>query len=391
MATQDIPFGAGEQFGFAEVLQVIALRGRTGTLLLTGHDSQAFLEFDAGQIVSGDLLPPIGTNDIAGLPVDAQRLAVSADIQRVLTDVLEWPAGRASFATNDRVSPTHHAFDVDMLLIEAVRLLDERSDAAATLPSPSDVLIWAESPPPVTAATLLSDVQRQVLAHCNGRTTLSDIARRLHTSDLTIGHAAAELLARRYVQRSAESLSASMDVEVEAALSWRAVDIQVRTAAIAGLRHHGKQVQALVAVGVSAVDALISVLCKPAPAPARAWIASTLDALQRQYPALELISLRADGLESGDLAGAHDFLSGVEGDRFYIEVLDGLYDFLLQLAVYLVDEHVGDRSTSDRIRGTLAALLLEIETALHQVKPPATLAASAGLSDLRRKHFHLVA
>jgi hypothetical protein len=393
IAAQEVPFGADEQLGIAEVLQVIGLRGRTGQLLLAGERGRALLEFSRGRLVKGDLLPVSQTEELAQLSPDARRQARRADLQRTLVDVLDWPSGRATFQPLPVVAETDGAFEVDMLLIEAVRSLDEWQNAAAGLPSPGDCFVWVETPPAVTAATPLTELQRQLLPLCNGRMSVAELARRLHVGDLDVLKSMQDLLDRQFVRRDAETEQSQSDVQTEAILNRRAVELQVRTAAITPLRRRDRQVQTLVAVVVDAVNTLLGLLRQPVDKQLTAGVSltQTLAALQAQYSALELVSLSHGLLETGDLVDAHASLSGKTRDDFYMEAIDGLYDFLLQLSVSLVEDHISGRVVAERVRSMLGALLLEIETTIHLVKPPAALAPNGGLSALRQKHFHLIA
>src|SRR6185437_11734290 len=113
MAAQDVPFGANEQFGVAELLQVLSLRGRTGKLLLRSSASQAELYFVQGRLVWGDLLPPTATLDLGALAPEAQAYAIHNDIQRALVEVLSWPAGQAIFDADAPPAPFRAAHDVD--------------------------------------------------------------------------------------------------------------------------------------------------------------------------------------------------------------------------------------------------------------------------------------
>ena len=393
MAAQEVPFGADEQLGIAEVLQVIGLRGRTGQLLLAGDRGRALLEFSHGRLVKGDLLSGSPTEELAQLSPDARRQARRADLQRTLVDVLDWPNGRATFQQLPVVADADGAFDIDMLLIEAVRSLDEWQSAASALPSPGDCFVWVETPPAVTAATPLTDLQRQLLPLCNGRMSVAELARRLHMGDLDVLKSMQDLLDRQFVRRDAETEQSQSDIQTESTLNRRAVELQVRTAAIAPQRSRDRQVQALVAVVVDAVNTLLGLLRQPVDKPLTAGLSltQTLATLQSQYSALELVSLGHGALETGDLVSAHSSLSGKTRDEFYREAIDGLYDFLLQLSVSLVEDHISGRVVAERVRSMLGALLLEIETTIYLVKPPAALAPNGGLSALRQKHFHLIA
>ena len=393
MAAQEVPFGADEQLGIAELLQIIGLRTRSGQLLLTGERGRAVLDFFRGRLVQGDLLPAMQDDELAQVSPESRRQARLADLQRTLVDVLGWPGGRAAFQPQEPVQPPDVAYDVDTLLIEAVRLLDEWQHAANSLPSPGDCFVWAVSPPNITAATPLTELQRHILPVCNGRMCLADIARRLHVGDLDVLKATQDLYERQFVRRNDETEGSRFDAEVESALNRRAVELQVRTAAIAGFRSRDKQVQGLVAVAVDAINALLVLVRSSAGRQdgMQAPVSQTLEGLQGQYRALELVSLSHAGLECGDLVDAHAALSGQTRDAFYLEAIDGLYGFLLELAVCLVEHRISGRIAAERIRSMLGALFLEIEAAIHLVKPPATLAPSTGLAALRQKYFHLIA
>lgn len=393
VAAQEVPFGADEQLGIAEVLQIIGLRGRTGQLLLTGERGRALLEFSHGRLVKGDLLPASQTDDMAKLSPDSRRQARRADLQRTLVDLLDWPNGRATFQPLPVVADTDGAFEIDMLLIEAVRSLDEWQNVASGLPSPGDCFVWVEALPAVTAATPLTDLQRQLLPLCNGRMSVAELARRLHMGDLDVLKSMQDLLDRQFVRLDEETEQSQSDMQTESVLNRRAVELQVRTAAIALQRSRDRQVQTLVAVVVDAVNTLLGLLRQPAgkPLTAGASLGQTLATLQSQYSALELVSLGHSSLETGDLVAAHTSLTGKTRDEFYMEAIDGLYDFLLQLSVSLVENHISGRVVAERVRSMLGALLLEIETTIHLVKPPAALAPNGGLSAVRQKHFHLIA
>ena len=302
MAAQEVPFGADEQLGISEVLQIVGLRGRTGQLLLTSDRGRAFLDFSRGRLVKGDLLPVAQDSDLARRSPEVRQQACRADLQRTLVEVLGWPSGRAAFQQQELTKEGGAAYDVDMLLIEAVRELDEWQNAAFTLPSQGDCLIWADSPPPVIAATPLTDLQRDLLPLCNGRMSLGELARRVHAGDLDTLKAAQCLLERRFVRRNEESEETQFDVQAEAALNRRAIELQVRTAAIATLRKRDKQVQGLVGVVVDAANTLLGLLRQPAGRPSGSGfsLSQTLTMLQEQYGALELVTLSHGVLESGE-------------------------------------------------------------------------------------------
>jgi hypothetical protein len=392
MAAQEIPFGVDEQLGIAELLQIIGLRSRTGQLFLTSDRGRAVMDFVDGRVTNGDLLPAVPGSSLAGLAPGERRRAHLADIQRTLVEVLGWPRGRAAFQPALSFGAPELAHDVDVLLIEAVRALDEWQNDASALPSPGDCLIWADSPPTSMDTARLTHLQQQLLPLCNGRLSLTELARQVHAGDLDVMKAARELLERQFVRRNSDVEQVPFDAEAEALLNRRAVELQVRTAALPRLRSRDRQVQVLLAIVLDAVGALTLLLRRPAGTRAgRPSVGTMLERLQQQYGALELVALSDAGLETGDLIEAHAELSGGARDVFYAEAIDGLYDFLLHLAVCLVEDRMCGRVAAERVRSTLAALLLEIEMAVRSVKPPALLAAGTGPSALRQKHFHMIA
>lgn len=396
MAAQEVPFGANEQFGVAELLQVLSLRGRTGKLLLRGGAAQAELHFAQGRLIWGDLLPPTATVDLAAFAAEARQQAIHNDIQRALVEVLSWPAGQAVFDEAAPAPPFSAPHEVDRLLIESVRMLDEWQEVGQALPSAGECLTWATTPP-VDNGPALGELARHILRQCNGRTTLGDIARKLHASDLQVATAARSLLERGYVQRpsaQADGATAKIDADLEALLTRCLVELQVQVAALAQGRHRERRVQSLVGVLVSAADTLAGALQGPSAIEGNlsaAWLAETLPTLQGRYTALDLIALAPSGLDCGDLVAAYGALSGSARDAFYVEALDGLYDFLVRMAVRVVEDHISGRHVAERLRAAFAALLLELETAIRQMRPPAPLPGAGDTAALRQKHFHLVA
>ena len=396
MASQQVPFGAGQQFGIAEILQMLSLGGRSGTLTLSGPTGRAVLIFANGRILSGDLLPPAPSINLSQLPRDAQLAARRADVQRVLVELLHWKEGTAGFQVEE-VQSNLPLFDVDSTLIDAVRTLDEWQQAGNSLPSPGECLRWPDTPPaqPVLA---LSGLERDVITSCNGRVSLAEIARRLHAPDLDVAQSAKRLLEHGFLTRDADGAAVSAqterDVRIETALGRRIVELQVKLANATTLRSRAHQWQELLGVLIGAVDQFAVLLCDT-PDGERVeiehWIEASTQELQDRYVALQLLTFADGRLDSGDLVDAYAALAGATRESFYGDALHGLYALLTRFAVRLVEEHISGRVVGERLRSTVAALLLELEDAIRVVKPPAPTAPDGEWSALRQQHFQLIA
>ncbi|GAC1341834.1 MAG: hypothetical protein NVSMB23_13930 [Myxococcales bacterium] len=185
-----------EDVSVADALQFIHLGGRTGTLSLFADGRTAEIGFHQGRIVNawgpqskrlGDLLVDAGSIDAATLAgalklqesetprrslgqilvsinaiaADAMYRAVEQQIERTVYDLVTWTQGTFQFALDDlkpiddiAVFPgdivRHLNLDTQMVLLDALRIFDERNrDAAAGDPAPAKE---EPKPPPATEA-----------------------------------------------------------------------------------------------------------------------------------------------------------------------------------------------------------------------------------------------
>ena len=203
-----------EDVSVADAVQFIHLGARTGTLTLTNGEQQGGIGFHKGRIVNawapgarrlGDLLIDAGAIDAPtlqqalqqqeaehprrslgqilvtmGIDGDAIYKAVEQQIERIVYDLVTWNHGTFQFALDD-VKPIddiavvpgdvvrHLNLDTQMVLLDAVRVFDERNrnggngngnGAVAAEPELAAVSALAAVPTPAQGITPLGDPLR---------------------------------------------------------------------------------------------------------------------------------------------------------------------------------------------------------------------------------------
>jgi hypothetical protein len=102
-----IPFGDDELFSFGALLQMGSLRRHSGTLILRGRQAEVRLLFRDGRLAAAN----------------------PAGLRYTLADVLRWHDGTAMLVTDGGPSGDERLFDVETMLLETVRVVDEQRGA----------------------------------------------------------------------------------------------------------------------------------------------------------------------------------------------------------------------------------------------------------------------
>lgn len=197
-----------EDVSVADALQFIHLGGRTGTLTLTCGETNAEIGFHQGRIVSawgpgskrvGDLLLEAGVVDpdtleaalrlqesehprrslgqilVAQHAVEEETMyrAVEQQIEKTVYELVSWTHGTFAFALDDlrpiddiAVFPgdviRHLNLDTQMVLLDALRIFDERNKKPAAPPTPAQGVAKVA---PQSAPTPAHGVQAVPLGH----------------------------------------------------------------------------------------------------------------------------------------------------------------------------------------------------------------------------------
>lgn len=397
MATQRVPFGVNEQFGASEVLQMLCLGGRTGTLRMSNTKTTVRLLILRGRVTRGDFDAALDDDAIKQLPPESQVRLLRADIQRVLVEVLGWDAGTATFDAEEPAGDAVHQFDLDSLLIDAIRSIDEWKQAADTIPALSAVLVQASG---LTERQIenLPPLARSIVKCSNGRTTLGEVALRLHAPDLEVARTARALLDDNVLLQlhAAFNLPDILvhDQRIEETLTRAIVELQSRLAVSTGQRSTDRRTQQLIAVLLDSLTVFTFHVIAHAgsnPDPTLAWLRESLRVFQQRYEALELLSFSENKFHSGDIIAAYVALGGAAREQFYAQVACSLYAFITAIAVHIVDDQLLSRQVAERVRSTIAAYFLELEAAIQS-----NITAGPGVIDpdwaaARREHFRLIA
>jgi tetratricopeptide (TPR) repeat protein len=241
--------GSLRETSITDVLQLLAMGGKTGCLSLTHRGTFASVFFDAGRIsyasivnrrerigqrlvqagvITADQLrsalekqgqiPESRIGDVLvdmGLVTrDALELQIRAQVEEAVYLLFPWTDGTFTFIVGAR--PEHECsvpINPEALMLEGARRADEWTLIQKTIPSLD--LVFAQEPTRARGADL-TPIQSLVLEHLNGTLSLTQVAEETGRSDLDIGKALCELLERgivRRVERVADGERASSRVD----------------------------------------------------------------------------------------------------------------------------------------------------------------------------------
>jgi tetratricopeptide (TPR) repeat protein len=226
--------GSLRETSLTDVLQLLAMGGKTGCLSLTHRGKFASVFFDTGRIsyasivnrrerigerlvqagvISGDQLrsalqkhaerPDARLGDVLVemnlVSREALEAQVRAQVEEAVYLLFPWTDGTFTFIAGAR--PEHECavpINPEALMLEGARRADEWTLIQKMIPSLD--LVFAPDPTRTRGADL-TPIRSLVLDHLNGTLNVSQIAEETGRSDLDIGKALCELLERGIVRR----------------------------------------------------------------------------------------------------------------------------------------------------------------------------------------------
>ncbi len=227
----------------ADVLQLLALGQKTGSLSIAREGSFGTVRFSGGRIVHaelvnrrdglGDRLVRIGAitaDDLARVtaatqPQDDRELAramlgqggVDRDVllgeyrthvEEAVYHLFSWSLGSFTFEPEADDDPESALLSVsaDSLLLEAARRVDEWTQIAKKVPS-LDLIFELDGPRLAQRETPLSAIQERILPLLNGTQDLTTVIERSGLGEFAVGKAVFGLLTAGYAQRVGRSAS----------------------------------------------------------------------------------------------------------------------------------------------------------------------------------------
>ena len=414
MESQDLIMdGDLQTLGLQSILKMLALSGKTGTLLIQSGRETLSISLRKGQIVAlreegvnqPDLLTMLclmnrldpqraqavreaaqGNMQVALSFLVEQRLMSAAEMQQRLefaitqsiSHALRWVNGRFSFhrrvvSLDGRMQP----LDVDSVLLEALRQADEWEEMGENSLTRATMARWLPEVSNDVRSLGLSQDHIDVLCLANGEVPLQAMAMALMLPEARV----ARILARLFELRLVEMVDTALEGELQQDLtniiimSQHTLAQQRQNSApdqhllglittlsrcINGLLiHHGAYAKALRGRGQLPVADIVGYLEKRFAGPLH------LMATQ-QFPILETASFVNGQLDCSEIFNLDRLVRGEQLEEFYWEAVRGLAVFLRTVFTTLLNDEVGNSYTGRQLNVVWKAFLTEIDQEIQQ-------------------------
>ena len=413
MEQQDrIMDGDLQTLGLQSILKMLALSGKTGTLLVHSGPETLTISLRKGQIVGlreegvpqPDLLmmlclinkldaervQPIrqyasGNTAVALAMLVERNMMTVAEMQHRLEfaitqsicHALRWVDGH--FAFYRYIVPMESkmtALDIDSVLLEALRQADEWEEMGETYLTHTTVTRWLPEITNDVRNMGLSQEYIGVLCLSNGELPLQSIALALMMPEARV----ARLIARLVELRLIEVVDTALEAEVQRDLSNIIIRSQTMLArqkpssntehrlpgliatlsdCINGLLvHHGRYAKSLRGRGQIPTAEVIRYLERR--------FAQQLHLLAKQYSILDTVEFTNGKLDISAITTLDKLVKGRQLEEFYWEALLGLAAFLRMVFAELLRDEVGNSHTGRQLNTVWKAFLTEIDSEIQQ-------------------------
>lgn len=414
MEPQDrIMDGDLQTLGLQSILKMLALSGKTGTLLVHSGPETLVISLRRGQLVAlheegvpqPDLLGMLCLINRLDLPrAQALRDASQGNLQIALSLMVEqgWmTAGemqqRLEFAVTQSISHAlrwvdgRFAFhrqmvtmeskmqplDVDSMLLEALRQADEWEELGETSLTRTTVSRWLPEVSKDVRNLGLNQEHIDVLCLSNGEIPLQGMSLALMVPEARVAHMMLKLLELRLV----EMVDTSLEAELQQDLSNIIIMCQHTLAQqrqnnspvqhLLGLIntlgqctnglliHHGTFAKSLRGRGQLPVTEIVRYL-------ERRFSRSLQMLAKQQYPILETAIFSNGQLDYSEIIGLDSLVKGEQLEEFYWEAVLGLAAFLRTVFAALLQDEVGNSHTGRQLNIVWKAFMTEVEQEIQQ-------------------------
>ncbi len=413
MESQDrIMDGDLQTLGLQSILKMLALSGKTGTLLVHSGPETLVISLRKGQIVAlneegvpqPDLLgmlclvnkldPPRagqlreisqGNLQVALAIMVEQNWMAFDEMQRRLefgvtqsvSHALRWVEGRFAFhrhmvTMESKMQP----LDVDSILLEALRQADEWEEMGEVLLTRTTVSRWLPEVSRDVRSLGLNQEHIDVLCLSNGEIPLQGMSLVLMLPEARV----ARIMARLIDLHLIEVVDTSLEAELQQDLSNIIIMCQhtlvqqrqnstvqhllglISTLGqcINGLLiHHGTYAKALRGRGQLPIADIVRYLERRFSQPLHLLV-------RQQYPILETVAFDNGQLDYSEIVNLDSLVKGEQLEEFYWEAVLGLAAFLRTVFTTLLQDEVGNSNTGRQLNVVWKAFLMEIEQEMQQ-------------------------
>jgi hypothetical protein len=414
MESQDrIMDGDLQTLGLQSILKMLALSGKTGTLLVHSGPETLVISLRKGQIVSlheegvpqPDLLGMLCLiNKLDPPRVNKLREASQGNIQTALalmteqnwmssnemqhrlefavtqsiSHALRWVDGRFAFHRQMVTMESHmQPFDVDSLLLEALRQADEWEEMGETSLTRTTVARWLPEVSRDVRSLGLNQEHIDVLCLSNGEIPLQGMSLALMLPEARVARAMSRLLDLHLIEVVDTSLEAELQQDLsniiimcQHTLAQQRQNstpvqhllglIQTEGQCINGLLiHHGTYAKSLRGRGQLPIVEIVRYLERRFSQPLQLLA-------KQQFPILETATFMNGQLDYTEIISLDTLVKGEQLEEFYWEAVLGMTAFLRTVFTSLLQDEVGNSHTGRQLNVVWKAFLTEIEQEIHQ-------------------------
>ncbi len=394
-----------ETLGLQATLKMLALSGKTGTLIVTSGQETLSLYLQKGQVAALqeqptpsmdliEMLRLLGRMDrqLAGRfrPMADQPSSVLLDalvkarviseaemLQRLefriiqaLSRALRWQQGRFEFHRNLLSREIPLALNVDHVLLESLRQADEWDEAQATGLNRTTVARWMPEFDGDVRRLGLQQDEINVLCLANGQLTLQAIAYGLLASEARVALAMGHLLELGLIEVVDEALEAELERNLIRVVTTSQHELSkqpqggtdqrllVLIRALAActnglLDHHGQYARELRGRGALHPRQIARYL--------EETFGPLLRKVQARWPIFETVVFSQGQLDCQEILALNTLLKGEQLQDFYWDVVDGLYWLMQQLCDIILRDEIGNSRSGRQFLELWHIFLREID------------------------------
>jgi hypothetical protein len=406
-----------ETLGLQATLKMLALSGKTGTLMVTSGQDTLSLYLNKGQIaaiqdnfvqrpnllevfrllrqvdsrVAAELRRAIGPHSpvLLEMLVDYGLISEAEMLQwqeygviQVLSRAVRWQQGRFEFHRNV-LQGARLALNVDHVLLESLRQADEWDEAAGIGLNRTTVARWM---PHFTGDIMrlgLDADEVNVLCLANGQLSLQAIAYGLRCSEARVAQCMEHLLALRLIEVVDQTLETELERDLIDILTASQHELSkprpgspeqrllglVKTLAtcVNGLlAHHGTYARPLRERGALRSGQVARYL--------EEMFGPLLQQAQNWWPILETVPFQDGQLDCQEIYALNTLVKGEQLQRFYWDAMTALHWLMQQICTKILEEEVGNSRSERRFRELWEIFLKEIEEQAHALQTSGSVA-----------------
>lgn len=414
MEPQDrIMDGDLQTLGLQSILKMLALSGKTGTLLVHSGPETLVISLRKGQLVAlhEEGVPP---SDVLGMlclinkldPPRAHGLREASQgnlqlafrmmveqgwmsasemqqrlefaVMQSISHALRWVEGRFAFHRQVMTMESYmQPLDVDSVLLEALRQADEWEEVGESALTRTTVSRWLPEVSKDVRSLGLNQEHIDVLCLSNGEIPLQGMAQALLLPEARVAHIMARLLELHLIEVVDTSLEADLQQDLSniiimcqhtlAQQRQNTTPVQhllglIHTLGqcINGLLiHHGTYAKSLRGRGQLPISEIVRYLERRFSQP--------LHTLARQqFSILETVTFANGQIDYNEVVNLDSLVKGEQLEAFYWEAVLGLNSFMRTIFSTLLQDEVGNSHTGRQLNIVWKAFMTEVEQEIQQ-------------------------